>query len=79
MATNVKRCDECGSWGVQCYSDTPQEGCGCQRCAAATIRDLKLKMNNLAESVFAFNANSSFDNIDEWKRCVKLAKAVRDE
>jgi hypothetical protein len=42
--SDIKRCDECGSWGVQCISDTPVPGCGCQRCAHATIRDFRRQL-----------------------------------
>lgn len=35
------RCGECGSWGVECGSETPVKGCGCARCA--NIRAGKLE------------------------------------
>jgi len=86
MSSYVMRwCKNHGDWEEDV--DNPEEAC--PECVAQgwTIpreklleenADLKLQLDNLAESVLAFNANSSFDNIDAWKRCVKLAKAVRD-
>lgn len=36
----MNRCGECGSWERECGSESPQTGCGCMRCAAATITTL---------------------------------------
>lgn len=85
MSDFFKRCEECGSWEAQCYSEIPVEGCGCRRCANAAnvklksqLAESRLQLDNLAEAVLAFNADSSFHNISAWSRCVRLAKAVRE-
>ena len=35
MSDQEERCPECGSWGEECLSETPQQDCGCARCLRA--------------------------------------------
>lgn len=36
----IHRCEECGSWGVECGNEKPIRDCGCARCLAAVNAEL---------------------------------------
>lgn len=40
----MKRCPECGSWGVRCASEKAVDDCCCARCA--TVRAERLEKEN---------------------------------
>jgi len=75
--SDIKRCEECGSWGVQCYSDTPQEGCGCQRCAAATIRDLERQLAEAQRVPPEAFGDSRY--AVGWNDCLAWVRQVRSD
>lgn len=33
----MNRCEECGSWGVECGNERPVPDCGCARCLRARL------------------------------------------
>lgn len=42
--TVFRRCGECGSWGEECASETPQADCACARCANARVKELEAEL-----------------------------------
>jgi hypothetical protein len=42
--SDIERCQECGSFGEQCASDTPVNGCGCQRCLYARLQVVEAEL-----------------------------------
>jgi len=49
--SDIKRCEECGSWDAECSSDVPVEGCCCVRCARYRIAKLEEKYEKLREAL----------------------------
>lgn len=65
----MRRCPECGSWEVQCDSDSPVPNCGCKRCLSARLDAMTAR------------AAKSEAELSELKAPGKIAsqlKAVRD-
>jgi len=51
--TLTRRCEECGSWGEECASETPQVDCACARCANARVRVVEAALRELYEAALA--------------------------
>lgn len=79
--SNIRRCYECGSWGTQCMSDSPVDGCRCVRCASATIASLTAEVERLRACMTTAGLqcvlNGSPEQVAEHMRAV--AKASVDE
>lgn len=50
-----RRCDECGSWGEECASETVQPDCACARCANARVRVLEAERDEARAEVERLN------------------------
>lgn len=50
-----RRCDECGSWGEECVSETAQPDCACARCANARVRVLEAERDEARAEVERLN------------------------